>query len=286
MMSNEGFFAMDGTTVLLDSLAVASNGAYDDIIVNMLMGTGPWGAVGVTIFFVIKKFIYPAILQYVNSRDAKLEQLIKNIDNMNTFLESNLKKFDNDIQKSHNSHNKIEALVQELIADSGGNLDDSRALNLIAVYVDKQHLHAKAFFNTRVRVNGVQDNYDAIGRKYMDKALQLSGKTNTQLSQYTHNGIPLSHFFTTRGAESYFRHLLNELFSIQCEFAHQDDTNQNRQISDDDIQNGLDRNLSKLMGAFKVWLKAPENNYMLQKNSLNLNIIQNYNPNDGDVEVL
>ena len=106
-----------------------------------------------------------------------------------------------------------------------------------------------------MKANGVDTHRDVIISRYQRKSEELYGSNHSTLGYYFHNKHPLSHFFVDGGA-SYFNHLMNALYAIQA-------TNPDAQLYD--IQDAIDRNISRLTTSFKKWLIDKDYTYEVAK---------------------
>lgn len=218
---------------------------------------GIWGIVTLVLIIVGKLWIIPSISKVLENRFnmgtkmlEKLDVIIKALDNSSNVQNNAITSFQQEINISHNSRKNIEHKLDLLLGEHVGTLDEKLALNIFATTVHKQHLVALCFYNLRVDSNGIETSRHTILARYGRKAEEVAGKTYSQLSHYYHDGRPLAHFFSNFG-EIYFHQVFESLFLSQ-ELLYK---NPAESHTLDDIEAALDRNVSRLMSAFRKWLR-------------------------------
>lgn len=229
--------------------------------------------IGLMVF--LKYAVVPALTKFF--KDTYTEhfdtnkQIVSKLSEISVVLESNTSRID-----------KLNALIEDISNDSIGNVDVDLAVSTFAFTLNSTHLKSLMFYNTRLRTNHFKNNEQLILSRYNSKAADLSGKLIAQLSKYHINGTQLSVYFSSGGAESYIRHLMAELYDLQ-QLNSLSDTFA-LSLTEDDIQNGLDRLLSAQMSMFKQWCLTQNNAdiYINNKKNFQVKIIQNA----GDIDFL
>ena len=168
--------------------------------------------------------------------------------------------------KSHSRFDRLDNMVAELLADSIGRLDCNLALNQFSIYLNSVHLRAFIFFQRRCKVNHILGSEDLVRGRYINEGESYASKINTQLHKYTIDGINLSFFWGPQGAQSYCRYLMVELYNLQLLKVLGDEMALG--MTDEDIQNAFDRNLSRLMAAFKKWMDEPDATFMRSRDTI------------------
>lgn len=152
---------------------------------------------------------------------------------------------------------KIQDAVDAAMGDTIGRVDEKLALTEFLTCLDKSYLRCMAFFRTRCRVNGAIANENSIAEMYGRYAEVLAAKVNTQLRLYSFKGkMPISDFFANGGAESHFRHLLNEMWSLQYMQASKD--TKALSITEEMIESAFEAMINRIGEDFKSWLDNQE----------------------------
>jgi len=233
----------------------------DASTVQSLADKGLWGIIALLMIVVGRFWIIPSITKFLESRTSMGDKVLNKLDILiENFDESN---------KEHQRIKTIEEKVDILLGEHAGTLDARLAMHTFATIINKQHLMALSFFNIRIKANGLHTHRDIIIGRYHRKAEEVANKTICELQNYYHQAFPLSHFFTDN-AKSYYSHFFNALFNIQTESIH----GTNPDLSLEDLQAAMDRNVSRLMGAFKKWLTDKNNTYKVAQQSTNFELMQ------------
>lgn len=216
---------------------------------------GIWGILTLVLIVIGKLWIIPSISKFLENRVSMGTQVLEKLDTIvNTMSESSkyqaeiTMKFREDINEAHKDRKVIDRKIDVLLGEHVGTLDDSLALNIFASTMDKQHLVAISFYNLRVYSNGMETNRPTIMARYMRKAEEISGKTINQLGHYFHDGHKLSTFIESYSM-IYFRQVMTSLFNAQESIYAESDT-----VTLEDIEAALDRNVSRLITAYRKWL--------------------------------
>ena len=243
---------------------------------QMFIDNGIWGVVTLIAIIVGKIWIIPSISKVLENRFnqgsqvlTKLDVIIKTLSTSINTQNDAISNFHNEINTAHSTRNNIEKKLDLLLGEHIGTLDEKLALNTFASTVHKQHLTALCFYNLRVSANGIDTNRHAIVSRYSRKSEEVSGKTNAQLSHYFHDGYPLSHFFGGFG-HIYFRQVFDSLFlAHEALYKTPDDA-----YTLEDIEAALERNVSRLMSAFKKWLHDKSYTCEIASNTYNFDLWQ------------
>lgn len=232
---------------------------------------GIWGVATLILIIIGKLWVIPSISKALENRLNmgtrlldKLDVIITSLDDANRKQNEAISSFKQEINIAHNDRQKIEHKVDVLLGEHAGTLDDTLALNIFASTIHKQHLVALCFYNLRVASNGMETSRQTILARYGRKAEEVAGKTLGQLSHYYHDGQQLSHFFGDYST-IYFHQIFDDLFVAQ-ETSYK---NPGESYSLEDIEAALDRNVSRLMSAFRKWIR--DKSHTCEKSSEELN---------------
>jgi hypothetical protein len=170
-------------------------------------------------------------------------------------------KLQSDLNNQNKTHivdsDKMKKMIEELIDDNNGNLDSNLALSTFTTFQNSIHMRLYIFFWRRVEANHILNNSEIVRGRYSAKVDELKGKTMTQMGKYHFKGQPLSMFWGQGGADSFFNHISAELYSLQYLRASGDEFAMS--ITNEDLESAFDRILSRLMGAFKIYLDTGKN---------------------------
>lgn len=252
---------------------------------QVFIDNGIWGIITLGLILVGKFWVIPSISKFLENRVSMGTQVLEKLDAIiNTMSESSkyqveiTQKFREDINEAHKDRKVIDRKIDVLLGEHVGTLDDNLALNIFASTMDKQHLVAISFYNLRVYSNGLETNRTTIMARYMRKAEEIAGKTINQLGHYYHDGQKLSAFIESYSM-IYFRQVMTSLFNAQESIYEETDS-----ISLEDIEAALDRNVSRLITAYRKWLSDKSYTCELASKEVNFDMWQE--TNDIDIEML
>lgn len=234
----------------------------DASTVQALADKGLWGLLALLLIIVGKYWIIPSITKFLENRATfsdkvvdKLETLIEIIKTSNERHDADIAAFKKETADASNDRKTIDQKIDVLLGEHVGTLDDKLAFTTFANILHKQHLIALSFFNIRVQANGIHTQRDVIIGRYKRKSEELCNKTSYELQHYYHNRRPLSNFFPDNSS-SYFNQLFNHLFLIQDGLIQNEE-----QVTLEDLEAALDRNVSRLMKAFRKWVLDKNQTY-------------------------
>ena len=241
------------------SLITAIVGLPFTVIIAIILGM-------ILIKFIIIPSVSRAISEIFNKYFSTGDKLLTKLDEISNKLDGNNSRLD-----------KLEQLIEDITSDNIGATDIDLAISTFAYAVNNTHLRLLMFFNTRLRVNHFIGSEAIIATRYNTKSSELSSKLFAQLSKYHINGVALSSYFVNGGVESYLKHLSAEFYDLQRLKAEGDELV--KTITEEDIQNGLDRLLSIQMGLFKQWCLSLNNvdTYINKKSNIKVQIISEAN---------
>lgn len=234
-----------------------------------LADSGSVGLVLAAWYLVVKLWVYPFASKFITDKLLFGKKLLESLDSIKEVLTATNNDISFKVAHLQSSQDRLAECVQQLLGDNVGNTDKRLALKTFAGQMHKQYLILQAFFYNRVRANHIKVNKDLIIGRYNRKGSELAGKSLDFLGDYHYKGHALSLFFGEGGAESHWRHLCNDLFSLQ-ELQAQGELS----VTPDDLAESFERILSKMMVAFKNWQEDPEKTYSLQKDELHLVLVE------------
>jgi hypothetical protein len=256
-------------------ISVTSLFGLDAATVQQLADKGLWGALALILIIVGKYWVIPSITKFLENRVTLSDKVVDKLDTLITTIKTSNERHDADIVafkeetvRASQDRQNIDQKIDVLLGEHVGTLDDKLAFTTFANILHKQHLIALSFFNIRVQANGIHTQRDVIIGRYKRKAEELSNKTSYELQHYYHNRLPLSHFFPDNSS-SYFNHLFNHLFIIQDGLIEKEE-----QITLEDLEAALDRNVSRLMKAFRKWLLDKNQTYDVVKETESFELFQ------------
>lgn len=245
-------------------------GLSDSIATTLASFSTSWSVTVIVVVLLIRYLLVPIISKSLGNAIEKYfsrgEQIVNKLD-----------EFLVDQKEIKEKTLKIDSMVEELVDDSVGNLDSRLALSTFSVFMNSVNMRMFIFYNRRCKVNHIVGNEEIVQGRYSSKSEELKSKTETQLSKYYYKGQPLSLFFGKDGLDSFFRHIMTELYNIQLLKAQGDKFCLS--LTDEDIENAFDRLLSKLMGAFKLWCDTGRT-YQETKGNYNMHLFTNEQINE------
>lgn len=266
-MESVGFFGF------LKPLLVASG--ISPGLADTLINFGPGGVLIAGLIVSSKFWIVPSIVKWLEGKKTRTDLFMSNMEQMKEALLDMNASMKKDFQS-------FDRRLDVMISDSQNNLDDIQSIKQIASQLDKTHTNLISFFFVRLNSNNIVKHRDVVLNRWMNKASELAGKTVGMVNGLKFNHHPLDGFFAQNGAESYYRHLCVELFSFQ-ELVSSGEYGKGitDQELEEDLRQGFDRVLSKMIGSFKVYMDTGRD-YSEQKHDLAIKLFET----EGRVEFL
>ena len=263
-----------------------------------------WGLFATILGIVLKFWVIPMTIEIWKNRSKKQEEamdVLKEIKESLITMTHNGTSLHNSIKEEFLNQRAsfqriaiIEHKCDEILSDSNGTMDETLSLRYFASDLEKRHLQLMLFFRLRCKSNHIIGNEELIIGRYAREAEKGSNKHINMLFDLSHKGTTLNTFWGSSGALSYFRHIAFELYAIQEEghsiwesYSLQKQSSETIHeviLNEDDIKSAMDRNISKFISMFKIYLQTGKP-FSEQQGKYDLKLIQS-DISTKDIEML
>lgn len=237
---------------------------------ELIGATGPWG-ITVIVLGVVIKVLGPSVTAWYRTKRENTDTVLSKMGSMDSTLKELVSHLRAQAEKQDSWKDEtrkewsgvkatladIHTLTDELGSEGSNKIRDTELTRLFMAHNSKILALSRSYFRYRMKKNHIRGNEEVIAGRYMREAESYAGKLRGIWKGLTSasNGLPVSEYWGSGGAESFCRHLMVEYYGMQIAVANGEAT-----VPEylDLVEMG-DRLESSMAHSFSLWLSSGAN---------------------------